>query len=183
MDFPALSTKRLVLTEIKFSDLDAIFRLFSNPQVVKFYDLAAFNEVSQAQKLLSLFASRYKEKAGIRWAIRLKDSGDMIGTCGFNSWNEKMKNATLGYDLMPEHWRQGYAFEAVHAIVEAAFFGDLACGAIHRIQADTVPENIQSETLLKRLGFKEEGLRRDCAYWDGAFQSLKCFGLLKHEFD
>jgi len=67
--------------------------------------------------------------------------------------------------------------------MKAAFSGALPCGPLNRIQADTVPGNHASERLLIRLGFKEEGLRRQSGYWKHAFHDLKCFGLLKSEFN
>ncbi|EGM79059.1 acetyltransferase, ribosomal protein N-acetylase [Rheinheimera sp. A13L] len=182
MVFPSLETERLVLTELSVDDEADLFNLFSNPSVVEYYDLDAFSEYSQAANLISLFKSRYEEKQGIRWAIRLKASGQLIGTCGFNSWSSKMRHAVIGYDLLPEFWRQGYTLEAVRAIIAAGFAGSLVCGELHRIQADTVPGNSASESLLRRLGFKEEGLRRECGYWKNKFHDLKCFGLLRSEF-
>ena len=182
MLFPALHTERLLLTALQPDDEQSIFTLFSNPVVVEYYDLDAFCEPQQATNLLSLFQARYEDKLGIRWAIRLKTTSQLIGTCGFNSWSSKMRNAVIGYDLLPEFWRQGYAFEAVYAIVKAGFSGALACGELHRIQADTVPGNSASEALLLRLGFKPEGLRRECGYWKNTFHDLKCFGLLRSEF-
>ncbi|MDP2716198.1 GNAT family N-acetyltransferase [Rheinheimera sp.] len=182
MVFPSLETERLLLTELQPDDEQSIFSLFSSPAVVEYYDLEAFCEQSQAANLISLFKTRYEEKQGIRWAIRLKASGQLIGTCGFNSWSSKMRNAVIGYDLLPEFWRQGYSFEAVHAIVNAGFSGALACGELHRIQADTVPGNDASELLLRKLGFKQEGIRRECGFWKNKFHDLKCFGLLRPEF-
>lgn len=93
-----------------------------------------------------------------------------------------MHNAVIGYDLSPESWGNGYATEAVRAMIQAGFTGKLPCGPLHRIQADTVPGNHASEALLHRLGFKEEGLRRESGYWKNAFHDLKCFGLLQSEF-
>ena len=92
-----------------------------------------------------------------------------------------MRNAVIGYDLLPAFWAKGFASEAVGRICAAAFAGDLSCGALHRIQADTVPGNIASERLLKKLGFIEEGVRRDSGYWKGRYHDLKCFGLLATE--
>ncbi|WP_445768543.1 GNAT family N-acetyltransferase [Rheinheimera sp.] len=182
-DFPSLETERLLLTALQPDDEQSIFTLFSSPEVVKYYDLEAFYEPQQATNLISLFKARYEDKLGIRWAIRLKTTGQLIGTCGFNSWSSKMRNAVIGYDLLPEFWRQGYAFEAVYAMVKAGFSGALACGQLHRIQADTVPGNSASEALLLRLGFKPEGLRRECGYWKNTFHDLTCFGLLRPDFN
>lgn len=182
MTFPALKTARLRLTELQPEDETDIFGLFSNPDVVEYYDLAAFTQVEQARSLIGLFQSRYKQQLGIRWAIRLQGAEQCIGTCGFNSWSNTMRNAVIGYDLLPEFWGKGYASEAVHAICLAAFAGQLPCGPLHRIQADTVPGNTASETLLLKLGFKDEGLRRECGYWKNRFHDLRCFGLLSSEF-
>jgi ribosomal-protein-alanine N-acetyltransferase len=181
MKFPTLATDRLELTAIREDDSAAIFDLFSIGSVVEYYDLAAFSDLSQAEELIALFKSRFESKLGIRWAMRIKGSPCLIGTCGFNAWNSKMKNAVIGYELMPNYWGKGYAQESVWAIIEAAFSGGLPCGPIHRVQADTVPGNLGSEKLLKRIGFKEEGLRRDAGFWKNKFHDLKCFGLLKHE--
>lgn len=93
-----------------------------------------------------------------------------------------MQNAVIGYDLHLDFWRLGYATEAVGRIIQAAFAGDLACGPLHRIQADTVPGNSASEALLDKLGFKPEGVRRQSGYWKNRFHDLTCFGLLKSEY-
>ena len=181
MVFPLLSSQRLALTPINYEDRDAIFALFSDQGVTKYYDLAPFTQVSQADKLIEFFNIRYKNGEGIRWAIRLKNTDELIGTCGFNSWSVPMKHAFIGYDLSSQYWGKGYAFEAIHMIIKAAFDGLLSCGAINRIQADTVPGNNASEALLIKLGFCEEGIRRQSGFWKGQFHDLKCFALLSAE--
>lgn len=182
MIFPEITTERLQLTAISSEDTANIFALFSDAAVTRYYDLATFTDMAQAVDIIKLFQSRFESNMGIRWAIRLASTQQLIGTCGFNSWSPKMKNATLGYDLHSDYWHCGYAQEAMHAILTAAFSGKLSCGPLHRIQADTTPGNTASEKLLVRLGFQEEGLRRDCGYWNGSFHSAKCFGLLESDY-
>lgn len=183
MDFPELTTERLLLTKITSSDSESLYNLFSNPEVVKFYDLEPFTDTAQAEQLIALFESRYQSSAGIRWAIRMKTSGELIGTCGFNSWSEKMRNATIGYDLHPSNWNKGLSTEALSEILRIAFAGMLSCGPLHRIQADTFPGNVASEKVLQKLGFKEEGVRRESIYVKGKYADMKCFGILKQEFN
>lgn len=183
MTFPEFTTHRLSLTEITPDDATSVFELFSNPIVVKYYDIAPLTDPAQAETLIDLFKSRYESGSGIRWAIRINGSSELIGTCGFNAWSEKMRNATIGYDLKPNYWNRGLATEAVADAIRTAFSGVLPCGPLHRIQADTIPGNTASEKLLLKLGFIEEGLRRESAYIHGVFHDMKCFGLIKPEFN
>lgn len=180
--FPVLETNRLKLDKLTKDDSNRLFELFSDISVVEYYDLEAFTELSQANNLIEFFNTRFKDNTGIRWAIRLKETNQLIGTCGFNTWSPKMKNAVIGYDLLPKFWGEGYTTEAVHGIVQSAFLGELPCGELNRIQGDTVPGNLASESLLLKVGFKEEGIRRQSGYWKNQFHDLKCFGLIKSEY-
>lgn len=182
MAFPTLTTERLSLIELQQSDAEDLLEVFSDPKVVKFYDIEAFDSQAQAEKLIQFFADRFKQKSGIRWGIKLTATGELIGTCGFNTWNTKMHNASIGYELSSKYWKLGYAFEAVHKIIEAAYQGQLPFGDLYRIQADTMAGNQSSEYLLRKLGFNEEGIRRASGYWKNQYHDLKCYGLLKPEF-
>jgi ribosomal-protein-alanine N-acetyltransferase len=183
LNFPELETARLTLTKLATHDSKALLDIFSDKNVIKFYDIDVFNSEEQSLKLIEFFNTRFSGGIGIRWAIRLKDSGNLIGTCGFNSWNQQMKNAGIGYELSSKYWGYGYATEALNQIIGAAFLNQLPLGELHRIQGDTMLGNEASESVLIKLGFKEEGIRRAGGYWKNEFHDLKCYGLLKPDFN
>jgi ribosomal-protein-alanine N-acetyltransferase len=183
LQFPNLSTDRLILDELRAEDAEPLYRHFENKDVIEYYDLEAFTSLDQAIALIQLFKKRFDKALGIRWTIRLKNNSKLIGTCGFNSWNSKMKSTIIGYDISRDAWGNGYATEASREIIKLGFSGALPCGAINRIQGDTVPGNVASEAVLTKLGFKEEGLLRESGYWKGRFHDLKCFGLIKSEYN
>jgi ribosomal-protein-alanine N-acetyltransferase len=89
LSFPVLETNRLRLDKLSKEDSISLFELFSDSSVVEYYDLEAFTELSQASNLIEFFNSRFDENSGIRWAIRLKETDQFIGTCGFNTWSQK----------------------------------------------------------------------------------------------
>jgi len=182
MSFPELATERLLLKELTVNDRNAIFEIFSNSDVVNYYDLAEFKNLNQADNLIHFFNNRYQTDAGIRWGIFLKNEPQCIGTCGFNAFNNAMHSTTIGYDLNKYFWGMGIATEALHAVLNYLFSAELPFGMINRVQADTVPGNIASEKVLLKLGFKEEGLRRKSGFWKNQYHDLKCFGLLKSDF-
>lgn len=53
---------------------------------------------------------------------------------------------------------------------------------LHKVCGQAIDSNRASIALHTRLGFAREGVLRDQHYIDGAYQSLVCFGLLKHEW-
>jgi len=181
--FPVVYSQRLRLDEISDQDVHDIYALFTSAEGLEYYDLERLVNEKQALEIIHEFRARFYECSGIRWAIRTKKELGLLGTCGLKSWNPTMGSIVLGYDLLPKYWGNGYATEAIHAIIKAALSDQLPWGPIHRIEAETVPGNARSESVLCKLGFKEEGLRRDAGFWKGRYHNLKCFGLLSNEFE
>jgi RimJ/RimL family protein N-acetyltransferase len=67
----------------------------------------------------------------------------------------------LGYVLNKDYWNQGYASEAVRAIIDVAFKNN-----IHRIEAKCDPLNIPSWKLLESIGFvREAHLKHNVYFW------------------
>ena len=62
------------------------------------------------------------------------------------------------------------------AYSEAFFFH------LNRIEALTYVDHLASIGLLKKLRFKEEGIRRAAGYWEDQYHDLKSFSLLRHEW-
>ena len=59
----------------------------------------------------------------------------------------------IGYGLSEGYWGQGYATEAVTAAVEWA----LCQPGVLRVEAETAPENIASQRVLAKCGFRPTG--------------------------
>ena len=86
--------------------------------------------------------------------------------------------AEIGYILGREHWGRGYAAEAQRRVVAHAF-DDLG---LHRLEADTHPDNAASSRSLERLGFRREGLLRERWEVAGEFSDSVLWGLLASEW-
>jgi ribosomal-protein-alanine N-acetyltransferase len=182
LNLPTLQTDRLTLNQVSLDDAPAIFELFSNEAVVAYYNLAKFTDIDQARTLIEALQTQFNANNGVRWAIRLKGNSRLIGSCGFNSFNEKSRSTVIGYDLLPDCWGKGFAFEAVNAMIASLYKEQIIDSPINRIQADTVPGNDASEKLLLKLGFEKEGLRRQSGYWKDAYHDLNCFSLIRSDF-
>ncbi len=176
-EIPYLETSRLVLREIVEQDAEALFRIFSNPDVMRYYDTEVFTSLTQAQQLVVRQRYRFEQKQRFRWGIALKETNELIGTCGFVNWERRQFYAELGYELAQKYWRQGLMSEVVGAMIDFGFVHmDL-----HRIEAMIVPENIASAQLLRKLGFQEEGILRERGFWKHTFHDLLLFSLLRKD--
>lgn len=72
-----------------------------------------------------------------------------------------------------EAWGQGYALEAMQAVIALA-----GANGVRKLSARTHLGNRRSEMLLQRLGFTEEGLLRGHILKDGERRDCRLFGLL-----
>ncbi len=176
--FPQLITERLVLRKLRASDTDALFKLFSNPQVTRYYDLETFHSPEQAKQLLESFQQRYVRQIGLRWAIALGDHPkELIGTCGYNIWIQAANRAVLGYDLSPTFWHRGIMGEALAAVLDFGF----EKMQLNRVEALSFPDNSASQRLLEKLGFHREGLLREYERTQGHYQDMTIYALLARD--
>lgn len=176
--FPVLSTDRLVLREWVPSDAADMFSFRSDP-VAQIYNSEPMREVSEATALIEGFRADFTAGERIQWAVTVRPDDRPVGTFGFNSWQRFHRHAELGYDLARTHWGRGLAYEGVAAIVG---FGFAEMG-LHRIECQTILDNVRSVRLLERLGFQREGVRREYSLEeDGVFHASTVWGLLEQEY-
>ncbi len=176
--FPTLETPRLVLRELVPGDLDVVVRIQQDPRVVRYLGRATLT-VEQVKERLELVASGIREGTSVRWGLSLRDGGELAGTAGFWRWNQEHRWAEIGYDLAPERWGSGLMTEALGVVLR---YGFDAMG-LHRVEANTDPENKGSRRVLEKLGFVQEALVRENWYHEGRFLDSAFYGLLRRDFD
>jgi len=77
----------------------------------------------------------------------------LVGVCGYKGPPSEDGTVEVGYGVLPEHRRHGYATEATAALVDRAFTAD----RVARVIAETMPELTPSIGVLRKLGFTLEG--------------------------
>lgn len=176
--FPRLETDRLLLRKIVPSDAAALYAIFSDDEVTRYYDLPTMTDPADANTMVRRMAARTKHGQAIRWGIVRKQDRAFVGTCGFHFQAAGFK-AEIGYDLGREYWHQGYMSEALRAMLTYGF----ETLQLNRIEALVMPGNEASTAVLLRLGFTEEGVLREFAFFKGQYHDLRFFSLLRHEAD
>lgn len=176
--FPTLETANLRLREIAPFDAEAIFRVFADEEVTRYYDLEAFNNLDQARSHIGRQAARYQRGQLIRWGIAQKSNDVLIGSVGVGIYETNAQGG-LGYELARPYWHRGIMSEALTLVIRFSF----RTLNLNRLQALVMPGNEASSGLLRKLGFTEEGLLREFAFFKGRYQDLYCFSLLRREWE
>ncbi|MBD1916776.1 GNAT family N-acetyltransferase [Phormidium sp. FACHB-322] len=172
--FPKLETPRLWLRQATDADADAIFSLFSDFRVTQFHDLDTFTQLQEARAVVERRRVGFETDRGIRWAIALKPSNSLIGSCGF-TWDRASNRAEVGYELASQYWRQGIMTEALSAILTYGF----EVKGLDNIVAEVMLKNIASKQLLKKLGFQSQGVLKNHGFWKGRHHDLEQFLLFR----
>lgn len=142
-----LETKRLKLRHFTHDDLQIMFRLGTDPDVIKYADTPC-KDIEEAKLRLELGPLADYQKYGYgRFAVELRETGKVIGFCGIKYLPE-IDLPEVGYRYLKEYWGQGIGTEAALACVEFAR-QDLK---IEKLVALIVPENIASIRVAEKLG-------------------------------
>ena len=107
------------------------------------------------------------------------DDKSLLG--GINVGNVRRgvsQSASLGYWIGKKYSRNGYMKEALKLLIPSLFV-DLR---LNRIEAATLEENIASKNLLKKIGFKKEGVLRKYLKINGTWRDHILYGLLENDF-
>lgn len=103
------------------------------------------------------------------------ENGTFIGVISLSNIDFDCQNAEIGYWLVKDFWKKGYAKEAAELVIEYAFNKlDL-----YRIYAMLEKDNAASLALLNRLGFEVEGLMKKSVKNKGKFVDRYICGLLR----
>ncbi len=176
--FPCLTTERLMLRDLRPADAADILVFRGDPYVQRF-NSEPLKNVQEAAAFIEEAHKQRATQAGIGWAITLRGQDRVLGGVGLGWWDKHHRRAEVGYDLAHAFWGQGIGREAVRAVLRFGF-EELD---LNRIEAATIADNHESVNLLKKLGFRLEGIRRGYSWEeDGTFHDSAMFGLLRDEF-
>lgn len=175
---PTLQTRRLLLRPFSDADSDAIYALQSDARVLRYWDSPPWKDRARAQAFLEACRTMEQDGSGARIAIESLQTGRFVGWCSMFRWNPVFRSLGIGYCLDETAWGQGYATEAVRAMLTWAF--DTL--DLNRVEAELDTRNAASARVLEKLGFEREGLRREDCVVDGEVSDSWIYGLLRRDW-
>ena len=179
LNYMELQSERLLLRNLTSQDVPDVFEIYSDPEVMLYFDdRYAFQELSEAEQMISGYNGAIHDKTGMRWGIVLKASGKLIGTCGFHAISDYHKRIEIGYDLNRNFWGNGFMSEALSLIIDHAYNHS----DVNRIEAYVETPNKASRSLLEKLGFRMEGILREHEMCRGNLIDIQILSLLRKEW-
>jgi ribosomal-protein-alanine N-acetyltransferase len=146
-------TERLQLKKLSIEDAPFMFTLFNSPGWLKFIGDRGITSIEKAINFINeKYIPSYELHGYGSFVIVLKDTNEFIGTCGFYK-RENLDYPDIGFAILPQYYRNGYAFEACTKLLE------LAEKKLHfkKILAITDKENQASIKLLEKIGLINSG--------------------------
>ena len=175
---PTIRAERLSLRAIRSEDLDALFSVFSDPLVMRYWSTPPLADRAAAQDLLDEIQEFCRQGTFLKWAIARLDDDLLMGTTTLYNLDVSNGRAEIGYALGQAHWGKGYMNEALNTLLGYAFREM----KLRRLEADVDPRNTASIRSLERLGFRQEGYLRERWNVGGEIQDALFFGLLEREW-
>ncbi len=174
---PVLRTERLVLRPLTRADAAELHTVFSDPEVMRYWSNPPHRDQARTEAMIEMINEDFERREVLQWGIEREADGRLLGTVTLIADGEQPR-AELGYIIGREHWGQGFAGEAQRRAIGFAF-EELG---LHRLEADTHPENAASLRSLERLGFRREGLLRERWTVAGRVSDSVILGLLASEW-
>lgn len=177
-NLPTIDAARIALRWITSDDVDALYSIFSNVEVMRYWSTPPLPDRNAAVDLLNEIRDGFRRQALLKWGVARRSDDALIGTTTLYNLDFSNRRAEMGYALGREHWGQGYMHEALQALLGYSF----EVLDLRRIEADVDPRNASSIQTLERLGFQREGFLRERWEVNGEIQDAFFYGLLRPQW-
>jgi RimJ/RimL family protein N-acetyltransferase len=175
-----IETERLLLTPLQLSDAKDLLYYRSKPDISAFlsWKPQTIGEAEEYIRKAHLISANTPE-SWYQLAVRIKDSGALVGDIGLHFLGPQNQQVELGYAVSDAYQGKGYATEAIKAVLAFLF----TTYTKHRITASVDPQNSKSIQLLKRVGMRQEAHHLKSLWIDGEWVDDIIFAVLREEWE
>jgi ribosomal-protein-serine acetyltransferase len=172
-----LESARLTLAPIEASDAQDLWLAVdgSRPHLEPWLPWVPFNNDAEAShRYADASAGDWDQGRACRFTIRQRATRTLLGVVGLEAFAHLHQSVELGYWLCREATGQGTMTEASRLVLAWAF-GKLS---VHRIRVAAATDNHPSLAVIRRLGFRFEGIAREAERCNGRWLDHAVFGML-----
>jgi [ribosomal protein S5]-alanine N-acetyltransferase len=149
VDIKVMTGERVVLRAPRCDDAEELFAsVASDPEVTRYMSWTPHPDVDETRRVITELFNVGAER---NWLIQLRDSGQIIGTCGFRALATHSRD--FGYCLGRRWWGQRIMPEVARLLI-AEMESD---PEVYRISAICHVDNARSARVLEKSGLTLEG--------------------------
>ena len=130
------------------------------------------------EEVISSHRERLKNDSLRDFAVKRVSDNCLVGRVSYFDMNPRNRTVETGFIMGPEFRKQGYAYQAMRLLM-GHLFGQMG---MNKIVAQTGEFNEASISLLKKLGFSQDGRLRQHHELDGEMHDDLLFSILAEEF-
>jgi ribosomal-protein-alanine N-acetyltransferase len=146
---PTLFRDTVYLRELTEDDVPAWFERASDPESAVLAGDSIPESIEMGVHWLQRHRERFRQQAGIRWAIVPMGSTASVGTIGLAITSKEERRAELGIVVGRASWGKGVGTSAARLVTGYAF----STLGLAEIQAEVLQRNLASRRLLEKVGF------------------------------
>jgi len=149
MAIPILTTPHLALRAFTREDVDPMFRLMGEPDVLRYFPPAPPLTRERVERMVGRLLRHWDELGYGLWAVEARSGGALMGRCGLQRIPET-EEVEIDFLLGKPFWGHGFATEAASAGLDyarTALVAPRIVGIVH-------PENLASRRVLEKIGMR-----------------------------
>ena len=170
---------RLVLRPWRLDDAPRVTAICSDPEISRWTSVPYPYNEQHARTWIEQTIRDWDDRKHAAFAVTDAEAGEVVGAIGLRFHEDYALQASIGYWVARDARRRGVATGALRLVSRWA----LRELALPRVQLVTDPENVASQIVAERAGFRREGLLRSYLVLQGGRRDCLMFSLLASELE
>ena len=174
-DKRTITTERLALRPFEMSDAKRVSELCNNFNIFKStLTLPYPYPIESALAWIPTHEENFTNDKLYEFAVTDKSTGELFGAISISN-NQRHKNGQIAYWIGEEYWGNGYATEALKALIDFAFTEK----GYNKVWGGFFASNPSSGKVMQKAGMIKEGVLAKQIFKEGKFEDLIMYGILK----
>ena len=153
-----IETKRLILRKLEISDLEQVYNNWcSDPKVTKYVTWDMHKNIEQTKEYINFKLELYKKDYRFDWVVVIKETNEVIGEIDAVKQSLNYNLVELGYCYGSKYWNNGYATEALSAVIK--YLKEVAL--VEKVTACHISTNPASGRVMQKAGMKYDATLKE----------------------
>lgn len=153
-----IETERLILRKLEISDLEQVYNNWcSDPKVSKYVTWDMHENIEQTKEYIKFKLGLYEKDYRFDWVVVIKETNEVIGEIDAVKQSLNYNLVELGYCYGSKYWNNGYATEALKAVIR--YLKEVAL--VEKVTACHISTNPASGRVMQKAGMNYDATLKE----------------------